>query len=211
MGQSGRSRPPAPGVDPTPAPLWSVLPRTAAHRRSCTTSSSTAGGKVLSPATWLARLVTCAGANRRSVSAVRCATHGPWRAKLRAGGQHQTESGARYLVDEQTQQFQGGGIDPMQIFHNHQHWLLPRFRREPGQQGLQGLLALPLGRQGQGGIVAGSGRRAGRRARARLWQRQARRARVVSSLWNFSCGVSSSRHCRRRCRCAMTGYRALCW
>ena len=41
----------------------------------------------------------------------------------------------------------------MQVFYNYQHWLLPRFRREPGQQGLQGLLALPLGRQGQGGIV----------------------------------------------------------
>ena len=77
--------------------------------------------------------------------------HGPWRAKLRAGGQHQTESGARYLVDEQTQQFQGGGIDPMQIFYNHQHWLLPRFRREPGQQGLQGLLALPLGVRAKAG------------------------------------------------------------
>ena len=37
----------------------------------------------------------------------------------------------------------------MQVFHDHQHRLPPRLRREPGQQGLQGLLALPLGRQGQ--------------------------------------------------------------
>jgi hypothetical protein len=37
--------------------------------------------------------------------------HGPGRAKLRARREHQIEPGARHLVDEQTQQLQGGGID----------------------------------------------------------------------------------------------------
>ena len=42
----------------------------------------------------------------------------------------------------------------MQVFHDDEYRLPPRFHREPGQQGLQGFLALLLGRQGQGGIVA---------------------------------------------------------
>jgi hypothetical protein len=41
----------------------------------------------------------------------------------------------------------------MQVFHDHQHRLPLRFSIEPGQQSLQSLLTLPLGRQGQGGIV----------------------------------------------------------
>jgi hypothetical protein len=79
--------------------------------------------------------------------------HRPGRAKLWARGQHHTEPCTRPLLDEQTQQLQGGRINPMQVFHDHQHRLPPRLRSKPGQQGLQSLLALSLGRQGQGGIV----------------------------------------------------------
>jgi hypothetical protein len=63
----------------------------------------------------------------------------------------------------------------MQVFHDHQHRLPLRLRREPGQQGLQGLLTLPLGSESQGRVVCWQrqGEQGGEQEHD-LWQRQAR-------------------------------------
>ena len=47
----------------------------------------------------------------------------------------------------------------MQVFHNEQDRLPLRFRVQPGQEGLQRLLALPLRRQGEGWIGGWQGER----------------------------------------------------
>ena len=44
--------------------------------------------------------------------------HGPGRMKLWTSGQDETEPRLRPLVNEQAQQLQGGGIDPLQVFHH---------------------------------------------------------------------------------------------
>src|SRR5206468_12665796 len=78
--------------------------------------------------------------------------------------------------NEQTQQLQGRGIDPVQVFHNEQDRLLLRFRIQPGQEGLQRFLALPLRRQGERWIGVGQGERQQRRQqRHGLGQRHTRR------------------------------------
>ena len=56
------------------------------------------------------------------------------------------------LLYEQAQQLQGGGINPVQVFHNEQDRLPLRFPMQPGHERLQRLLALPLRRQSDGCI-----------------------------------------------------------
>jgi hypothetical protein len=68
------------------------------------------------------------------------------------GQEHQdTRYGA--LIHQQTEQFQGRRIDPVQVFHDKEHGLLDGDAQENRQEGLQGLLLLLRGRHGQGSIV----------------------------------------------------------
>jgi hypothetical protein len=57
------------------------------------------------------------------------------------------------LVDQEAEQFQRGGIDPMQVFHHNEHRLLGRNAQQDRQESVQRSLLLLLGRQGQGGIL----------------------------------------------------------
>jgi hypothetical protein len=69
--------------------------------------------------------------------------------KLGTRSQDKTDLRLSSLLNEQAQQLQRGGINPMQIFHHEQDRLLLRFGVQPGQEGLQRFLALPLRRQGE--------------------------------------------------------------
>jgi hypothetical protein len=89
--------------------------------------------------------------------------HRPLGVKLGTRRQDETEAHRGALVNEQTQQLQGRGIDPVQVFHDEQDRLPLRFRVQPGEEGLQRLLALPLWRQGEGWIGVGQGERQQRR------------------------------------------------
>jgi hypothetical protein len=77
--------------------------------------------------------------------------------KLGTRCQDETEAPRGTLLNEQAQQLHGGGIDPVQVFHDEQDRLLLRFRIQPGQEGLQRFLTLPLRRQGKGWIGDGQG------------------------------------------------------
>jgi hypothetical protein len=48
------------------------------------------------------------------------------------------------LIHEEIEQFQGGRIDPVQVFHNKEHRLLRGDAQQDRQQGVQGLLLLLL-------------------------------------------------------------------
>src|SRR5215471_366866 len=83
--------------------------------------------------------------------------------KLGTRRQDETEALLGTLVNEQAQQLQGGGIEPVQVFHNEEDRLPLRFRVQPGQNGLQRFLALSLWRQGERGIGGGQRKRQQRR------------------------------------------------
>jgi hypothetical protein len=57
------------------------------------------------------------------------------------------------LIDQQAEEVQRGRIDPVEIFHHKEHRLLRRNAQQDGQQRVEGLLLLLLGRHGQAHIV----------------------------------------------------------
>ena len=59
------------------------------------------------------------------------------------------------MIDQLAEQFQGGRIDPVQVFHNKQDGLLRSNAQQDRQEVVQGLLLLLFGRQVQGDIVGG--------------------------------------------------------
>ena len=63
------------------------------------------------------------------------------------------------MIDQQAEQLERGRIDPVQVFHNKEHWLLGSDPQQDGQEGVQGLLFLLRGRPGERGI--GGGQRQG--------------------------------------------------
>src|SRR5262249_13431260 len=79
----------------------------------------------------------------------------PGRAEVRTKGQQRQDAGGGALIDQETEQLQRGRIDPVQVFHHKEHGLLGCDAQEDRQKGLQSLLLLLLGRQGQGSIVSG--------------------------------------------------------
>src|SRR5262249_12663913 len=81
--------------------------------------------------------------------------HSPRRVKLGTCRQDETESPLSALLNEQAQQFHGGGIEPVQGFHNEQDRLPLCFRGQPSQEDFQGFLALSLRRQREGDIGVG--------------------------------------------------------
>ena len=91
-----------------------------------------------------------AQASQRESSEV--SRHGPRGVKLETRRQDETEASLGALVNEQAQQLQSGGIDPVQVLHYEQDRLPLRYRMQPGQKGLQRFLALPLRRQSERGI-----------------------------------------------------------
>jgi hypothetical protein len=50
------------------------------------------------------------------------------------------------LIDQEAEQLQRGRIDPVQVLHDKEHRLLRSDAQQDGQQGVQGLLLLLLGR-----------------------------------------------------------------
>ena len=52
---------------------------------------------------------------------------GPGRVKLWTCGQEEAEPRLGTLANEQAQQLQHGGVDPVQVFHDHEHRLPLRF------------------------------------------------------------------------------------
>ena len=83
----------------------------------------------------------------------------PGSLKLRTAGQQGKQTGRGSIVDEQGEELQCRGIDPVQIFDYKQHRLPRCLSQEPGQQGVQGLLPLPLGCQGERGVAFGEWQR----------------------------------------------------
>jgi hypothetical protein len=79
--------------------------------------------------------------------------HGPWRAEVWAKGQHDEDAGLGHLFDQRTEKLQRGGIDPMQVFHHKEDGLLFCFLPQPGQQGFKSFLLLPLGSEGERGVM----------------------------------------------------------
>ena len=78
------------------------------------------------------------------------------------------------MIDQETEKFQRGRIDPVQVFHGKEHRLLRGDAHEDREQGLEGLLLLLLGRHGQGSIVGRQrqGQEGGKEGQS-LGQRQA--------------------------------------
>jgi hypothetical protein len=59
------------------------------------------------------------------------------------------------LIHQEAEELQRGRVDPVQVFHDEEHGLLRRDAEHDRQQGVQELLFLLRGRQGQGGIRRG--------------------------------------------------------
>ena len=131
----------------------------------------------------------------------------PRRLKLGPTGQQGQEPGRRPLLHQQGEELQRRGVDPVQVFHHKEDGLLLRQRQQPGQQGFQGFLLLPLGRQRQGRIAtAGSGSDSSAAKRGTTSARGSGDGRSASSSFrSLSSGVSSWRQARTRSRWAMTG------
>jgi hypothetical protein len=82
---------------------------------------------------------------------------GPGWGEVGPKGAQGQDAGSGSLIDQQAEQLQCGGIDPVQVFHHQEHRLLGRNAQEDGQQGVQRVLLLLLGSEGQGGIVGRQG------------------------------------------------------
>src|SRR5262249_40841040 len=78
----------------------------------------------------------------------------PGRAEVRTKGKQRQDADRGALINQETEQLQRGRIDPVQVFHDKEHWLLRRNAEEDGQEGVQGLLPLLLRRHMYGGIVS---------------------------------------------------------
>jgi hypothetical protein len=72
-----------------------------------------------------------------------------------AAREHQVEAQRRHLVEQQRQEFQGRGVHPVQVFHNQEDRLLLSQCPHQGQDGVEGALALLLGREMEGRIALG--------------------------------------------------------
>jgi hypothetical protein len=72
--------------------------------------------------------------------------------ELRASGEQEQEAGGGHLVEEEHEELECRGIDPVQVFANAQHRVLFCLLHQPGEQGFQVFLALPLGHEGYGSI-----------------------------------------------------------
>ena len=75
------------------------------------------------------------------------------------------------LIDQEAEELQRGGVDPVQVLHHQEHGLLGRNAQQDGQQGMQRLLLLLLGERGSRGHSRPAGResRAARRGTACEW------------------------------------------
>ena len=90
---------------------------------------------------------------RPKVTGVDVGAEAPGRAKLRTIGEQDEDARRRDVVDEQGEELQRGGIDPVQVFDDEQHRLIRGVRQDDRAKSLEGLLALPL-RAHQGSWVA---------------------------------------------------------
>ena len=96
----------------------------------------------------------------------------PGRRKLGPTGQQTIQARRRALLHHQAEPLQRGRIDPVQVFDDEEHRLLLGLRQQPGQQGFEGFLLLPLGRQREGRILCRQRQREQRgKQRHHLWQR----------------------------------------
>jgi hypothetical protein len=77
----------------------------------------------------------------------------PGRAEVRTKGEQRQDASRGALSDQEAEELQRGRIDPVQVFHHKQHGLPGRNAQQDGQQGIQELLLLLLGSEGQRGIL----------------------------------------------------------
>ena len=77
----------------------------------------------------------------------------PGRVEVGPKGPQRQDARGGALIDQHGEEFQGGRIDPVQVFHDKEHRLLGGNAHHDGQESMQGLLLLLLGRRRQGGIV----------------------------------------------------------
>ena len=137
----------------------------------------------------------------------------PGRAEVGAKGEQRQDQGGGTLVDHEAEALQRRGIDPMEVFHDEEHRLLGGDAQQDRQEGLQGLLLLLLGREGQGSVVGGQrqGKEGGKEGHG-LCQRQAILLQDPSSLLSFCSGASSrSKPSATRSSRSIIGYNAVCW
>ena len=73
----------------------------------------------------------------------------PGRRKFRATGQEDHDPSGGTLIHQEAEEFERRGIDPVQVFDDTQHRVLVRLLPQPGEQGFQRLLMLPLGGEGE--------------------------------------------------------------
>ncbi len=77
----------------------------------------------------------------------------PGRRKFWAAGQEDHDPGGWALIHQETEELQRRGIHPVQIFDHKQHRVLVGLLPQPGEQGFQRFLALPLGCESERRIV----------------------------------------------------------
>ena len=78
-------------------------------------------------------------------------TSRPGGCKLWAKGQHVQHWHRRHLVNQEPEQLQGGRVSPVQILPHCQDRVMLGRCHQPPDQGVLGLLPLPLGGQGKDG------------------------------------------------------------
>src|SRR5262245_34092182 len=83
----------------------------------------------------------------------------PSRLEMGTTGQQGIDGSRWYLLDQQTETLQGGGVRPMQVFDDQEDRVSFGQFEEHGDESFQRLLALPLGRDVE-------------RRVPRLWERQ---------------------------------------
>src|SRR5262249_34885528 len=84
-------------------------------------------------------------------------TSRPRRAGVGGKGEQGQDAGGGDLVDQEGGKFQRGWIDPVQGFPHKKHGRLGGGGEQERQEGMESLLRLVLGRQGEGSIVGRQG------------------------------------------------------
>src|SRR5262245_51410591 len=132
----------------------------------------------------------------------------PGLAKIGTTRQQGKDTGYWPLIDEEPEQFDGRGIDPMQVSQNKEHRLLGGQRHQHGQERFQGLLFLLLRGQAERRVAIDK-RHGEQRGQQRHYTPLGRGrescARALSNFSSFTSEESSLLNCSTRWYRSMTG------
>ena len=77
-------------------------------------------------------------------------TSRPRRAEVGPKGQQHQDAGRGPLIDQEAEELERGGIDPVEVFHDKEHRLLDGDTEEDRQERMQGLCFCCAGDKGKG-------------------------------------------------------------